>query len=49
MPLQDSIILHTVLISIMGYSFYKTGVQIGIRQAVDYIEEAGLIEFEPEN
>lgn len=48
MNLQDSIILHTLLIGAMGYSFYKIGIQAGINRAIDFMELEGYIELEAE-
>jgi|APSaa5957512535_1039671.scaffolds.fasta_scaffold05171_9 hypothetical protein len=49
MILEDSILMHLGLISLMGYSFYRTGIQVGINRAVEYLEYEGLIELEADS
>jgi hypothetical protein len=49
MPLEYSLILHGIIISIMGYSFYKVGRSEGIDETLEYLHKEKFIKLEDEN
>ena len=49
MPLEYSILMHLVLISVMGYTFYKIGRSEGIEDTLIYLHSQDYIQLEDEN
>jgi len=48
MPLEYSLLMHTVLISAMGWSFYKIGRSEGIEETLTFLHEQDYLDFEEE-